>query len=355
MTSKKRPMDRRQFLTNSVAATGLLLSGGRFSQAAQPCPPNLVGAGAGSGGAACRIAAEQDWESRIAGPGVVWYHDFRSPAEVDAFRWSGGYSSGNDPLDVARPNTVRHITSDGITGDGCLEIVRAAGRNDPSDWWRPFSPMTAPGNGKIADDPGARGTIPVVTWNPTDGGNQTSTYSGGDYGPASTGSWDGDIFWLQLAMKFDSRRRDAGLAGGKITYLTRTNFSLTAQELVTYYKGGTAPDFSIYKAGSPEVPSNLPNVPHIFDEWAHYLYKITPGDENQPETGIEVWRVAFGDSGYTKIFETFVEAIDYNDCCDKAWNALICSAYHNGLNLPEFWQRYDQIIFSKNFIPSPAV
>jgi hypothetical protein len=354
MKSRMCSIGRRQFLTGTAAASGLLLSGAVAAQT-RPCSPVLSGSSGGPGGseAECRIGAEQDWDARISGPGVVWYHDFRAASEVDAFRWSGGYSGGNDPLGVARPNTVRHITSDGITGGGCLEVFRAAGRNDPSDWWRPFSPLTAPGNGKAADDPGANGTIPVRSWNPTDGGSQTSGWSGGDYGPTSTGSWDGNEFYLQMAMKLDSRRRDAGFSGGKIIYLTRTNRSLTAQELVTYYKNSR--NFSIYKAGSPEVPSNLSNVPHIFDEWAHYLYKIIPGDEHRPETSIEVYRVAIGETTYTKIFETFIEAIDYNDAFDKAWNALICSGYHNGGSIStDFYQRYDQIIFSKEFIPVPT-
>ena len=45
--------------------------------------------------------AEADWRLRSGQdpaqpqPGVVWFHDFRSDAEVDAFRWTGGV--GNDP------------------------------------------------------------------------------------------------------------------------------------------------------------------------------------------------------------------------------------------------------------------
>lgn len=356
MSLKKSAIDRRQFIASSVAASGLLLSGRGLSQT-QPCPPLLDGGGAGGGGPGCLVGAEEDWQSRIAGSGVVWFHDFRSPAEVDAFRWCAGYSSGNDPLDVGTSrtrNSVRHVTTDGITGGGCLELVRSAGKREGKDWWRPWSPMASPGNGKNSDDPAAGGTIDVETWSPTDGGNQTSRYSGGDYGPASTGQWDGDTFYLQMAMKLDSRRRNAGVHGGKISYLTRTNVSLTAQELVTYYKGSER--FSIYRGGSPEVSSNLTNVDHVWDQWATYLYKVVPGDEYQNNTSIEVWRALSGETVYTKIFETFDQYIDYSDAFDKAWNALICSSYHNGIDMPtDFYQRYDQIIFSKEYIPCPQV
>lgn len=355
--TKKSVRNRRQFIAETVAASGLLLTGQGFAQT-RPCPPTLSAEGGqSSGDANCAIDAEQDWQARISGPGVVWYHDFRNVAEVDAFRWCAGYSSGNDPLDNGASrarNSVRHITSDGITGGGCLELVRPAGSSEGKDWWRPWSPFRAPGNGKTTDDPGANGTIGLRTWEPTDGGGQTAGFGGGNYGPQSTGSWDGNEYYLQLAMKLDSRRRDANISGGKISYLTRTNRSLTAQELVTYYKNSRR--FSIYQGGSPEVPSDIPNIDHVWDEWATYLYKVVPGDEYQPNTSIEVWRALRGETQYTKIFETFDESIDYSDAYQKAWNALICSSYHNGFNIStEFYQRYDQVIFSKEYIPCPQV
>jgi hypothetical protein len=299
------------------------------------------------------VGAQADFDFRSAGPAVVWWHDFATVDEVDAFRWS--LSIGNDPNDgvgTRDQNTVEWNSTDGIT-PGALELTRNAGTNDGKDWWRPMSPMSSPGNGKAAADPAASGTISVETWNPIQGGNQTAGWGApGGYGPDSTGSWDGRTYYLQMAMKLDSRRRDASFGGGKIIYLTRTDVSLTAQELVTYYKNSTT--YSIYKAGSPEIPSNLANVPHVWDVWAHYLYKVTPGDENVGETGVEVWRVLSGETSYTKIFETFVESIDYNDAFNKAWNALIVSIYHNGANLPEFNQSYDQIIFSKDVVLPPG-
>lgn len=304
-------------------------------------------------------AAEADWQYRISGKGVVMFHDFRSESEVDAFRWCNGYSSGNDPLDAGTTrlqNTVRHITSDGITGGGCLELFRPTGTSESKSWWRPLAPLEAPGNGKAEDDPGASGTIAVKPWAPTDGGNQTSTFSGGNYGPASTGVWDGSTFYLQFAEKLDPRRATAGEGGtvGKITYISRTNRSLTAQELVQSYANDDT--FRIYKAGGQFIDSNIfAEPPHIFDEWVHYLWQIGPGDENEPETRIVVKRIQEGEKEYTKIFDAVAEDIDYQDIDPKAWNALICAIYHNGFNInTDFWHRYDQIIHSKEWIPPPA-
>ena len=356
MSSDEFHKSRRAFLGRSVAASSLLLSGVGLARAAEPCPPPLHGAGVGPAPQACIGDVEQDWSQRVLAPGVVWFHDFRNKAEVDAFRWAGGY--GNDPSDVGTTrvqNTVRHITTDGITGGGCLEIFRRQGSSEGKDWWRPMSPIASPGNGKASDDPGANGTISPVVWDPASNDSLTEQYSGGDYGPPSTGSWDGRTYYLQYAMKLDSRRRDAAFNGGKIIYLTRTNRSLTAQELVTTYNGAHN-GFGIYHAGSPDVQNDLSEPLHVFDEWVTYLYKVVPGDEHQPNTSIEVWRAVRGETSYTKIFEKFNQAIDYSDAYDKAWNALICSAYHNASNVnTDFFQRYDQIIFSKDFIPCPQV
>lgn len=299
-------------------------------------------------------SAQADWESRIAGAGVVWYHDFRNQAEVDNFRWGGGI--GNDPQDASggqrNANTCRWITTDGITGGGCLELFRFSGSTESKDWWRPLSPMDGTGNGRGSDDPGASGTIPVETWAPTQGGSQTAGWRNGTYGPSSTGTWDGDEFYVQMWMKLDSRRRDAGVNGGKIHYLTRTEQSLVGQELVTYYKNSAT--FSVYKQGGLAISNELSDVAHVWDEWANYLYHIVPGDENVANGSIEVWRALQGETSYTKIFQNMSLSIDYQDVYPKCWNALLVAIYHNGINIPtDFYQRYDQIIFSTQYIPCP--
>lgn len=204
--------------------------------------------------------AEADWQLRISGPGVVWYHDFRSDAEVDAFRWGSDPddpgNSGNNPNDVVKPNTIYRQTADGITGGGCLEAFRPAGGSDGSSWWRPLSPMASPGNGKATDDPGANGTISVQTWAPTQGGDQTANWNIGyymnpDYQGGFAGQFDGSEFYFQARVKIDPQRIEGTNGnGGKLFYITRTDQSLTSQEIVTEsaQQAGSLNYFSMYRS-----------------------------------------------------------------------------------------------------------
>jgi hypothetical protein len=295
-------------------------------------------------------ALEADWLYRSTLDGVVWAHDFRNAAEVSQFRMDGTL---HDLSGTLKPGTCFQDTGDGITGGACLQVLRLAGDNDPGTWWRPMAAVD--NNGQPGNDLAAQGDVTVRAWNPVHN-TEWSRFNFpdfGNYGPPSTGSWEGEHFWMQVQYKLDPRRLAASFPGGKIVYHTRVEQSLTAQECVTYYKGGSAPNFAIYKAGSPEIPNEIAAVPHIFNEWVTYLYRFAPGDENQAETIIEVWRQrhTIGEKEYTKIFQARSEPIDYQDIYPKAWNACLFSGYHNNATLPEFWQKYDQIIFSRQWIP----
>jgi hypothetical protein len=127
-------MKRRDFLKSATSSAGLLYL--KPVSAEIPCPPVLSGA---SGAPLCPApaGAEQDWQSRISGPGVVWHHNFANEAEVSRYRWQGG--RGND-TDGSGDGTCRHITSDGVTGGGCLEIAIPTGGQAGASWMRPFSP-----------------------------------------------------------------------------------------------------------------------------------------------------------------------------------------------------------------------
>jgi hypothetical protein len=313
--------------------------------------------------------AEADWQSRISGPDVVWYHDFRSDAEVDQFREDGALFY--DPTDDgpgfygANANSVYRQTLDGITGGGCLEVYRYAGSTDSKNWYRPMSPLSSPGNGRATDDPAASGTIPLDAdgaWNPPTFPSKTNQWQAGNYGPASTGSWEGDEFYIQYALKVSSSRL-SGPYGGKVQYVTRMDVSLTAQELVTTY-GYSISDWQIYRAGSgPFLSTRINDPQHIFDDWATYLVHVVPGDEVDGASGdqggsntrVNIYRHRPGESGYTQIFTRNDLATDYSNAYKQAWNAIILSGYFNGFSFPQaFYQRYDQIIFSRSHIPAPA-
>lgn len=342
-------------------------------------------------------SAQADWESRVSGAGVVWFHDFRSDAEVDNFRWTPGYSGGNDPLAVgsALAPLTRRNTEDGVTGGGCLEILRPAGSSDGSQWWRPFSPIVGSGNGKGTDDPGANGSLAAQSYAPTDGGSQiynwhSSASRPGWYGHASYFSgntFDGNEFYLQFRVKADPRRTTAGnTLVGKLFYLTTTRFSLTTQEIVTYSGAFTTPGGPNYhrmyavnfnpiedsdSLGRPgqQVGSDLADYGSglycdinsqpgycwsYSGGWDTLMYRLVPGRSGVQETLIQVYAAHEGETSFTKIWD-MVYQTGFEASLPFGWNAMLCAVYNNGQANSEFWHRYDQIIFSTQFIPCPQV
>ena len=326
--------------------------------------------------------AETDWQSRISGTGVVWYHDFRNDDEVDLFRWANGYSSGNDPLGASTlGGNVRRITSDTIIpGSGCLEVYHPVGTADGIHWWRPLNPFVAGSNGRTTDDPAANGTITKRTWSPTNGGNQTSVWSYGWYGYPGNGSAtkEGHDFYMQVRVKMDPNRITGGNASntiGKFVWFTICQYSLSDGELVTYSYGaggdqGTGKNyFRLYHTnvvgqgyfdplnpGSDIQPGGVTPNFYYSGGWDTLLYHVRPGangvTSGAAATFLEVWAAKPGETSYTKIWE---QTYGIN-----AWEngggpqALMFSAYNNGNNFPQaFYHRYGQVIFSKETIPIP--
>jgi hypothetical protein len=373
-------MKRREFLVSSAA--GLVVPALARAQTT-PCPPPTLSV---DGGATVNTtcssstSVEADWIARSTGPGVVWFHDFRSAAEVNAFRWSGGYSGGNDPL--AKDDTgprVRHITTDGVTPGGCLEIFRPGGSGaEGTHWIRPFAPLTAPGNGKTANDPAANGTVTVRSWNPTDGGSQTSNFKYGWYGHPSVqdANFDGNEFWLQMRVKRDPRRVTGGNESflvGKHLYLSivETGTGAPRQELVVYSNGGggtgvnrfriyggwayfTALDEAPNTDGTVQPGGVSPIWTWNSGSWDTVMYHLIMGRTGIAETRIEVYGAHAGEKSFTKFWDqTFAyQAFEVRD----GLQALQLSNYNNGSVLPQdYYERWDQIIFSKQPIPCPQV
>lgn len=196
-----------------------------------------------------------DWGARSTKPGVVWAHNFDTDAEVNAFRFTGGY--GNDPTSV-HPNSanVRRITTDHPDGSGgVLEINIPAGGQASSNWWRPLSAIAAGNNGKATADPGAGGTLSRRAWTATDP-SMYEKFSTGyyghpsmqtaypawpapgitsnitAYGGAQSGIWDGNEFYLQFRVKMTSGRTNPANPSGKLLFLSNTYRSNPANEIV---------------------------------------------------------------------------------------------------------------------------
>lgn len=381
-------MKRRDFLVTTATMAGAAIPGVGFGQS-KPCPPpSMSAAGGGTASTPCASpTAAADWASRIAGAGVVWYHNFDSKAEVDAFRWTGGYRGGNDPLAVgdADARYVEWVPSGGADGGGYMQLTRNSSSMDGNCWWRPFSPLTGASNGRGQDDPAAGGTLTLGTYVATDGGAQglnwaqASNAKPGWYGHPSDQNtfYDGHDFYLQIRVMADPRRTAPGnIEVGKFTSFTTTNNTYTNQELVTYggnWEGsaeiGKPNIHNVYQgfnyAPLADVSSGTRNP--VSPKWAYsggwdtLLYHVVPGRNGVNEARFEVWAAHPGETAYTKIWDATYPA-HYDGSGNTVggvgrpgWNAMLCWIYHNGASMSTFWQRYDQLIFSKQFIACPAV
>jgi hypothetical protein len=346
-------MKRREFLISTAGFAGAALPVVSLG-AAKPCPEPTLGidTGASATTACSSTTAQADWQARITGPGVVWYHGFDTAAEVNAFRWTAGYGSGNDPNAKGDGGTnVSWNNTDGPSGT-CLEIIRSAGSNDPAVWWRPFSPLQAPGNGRTTNDPGAN----PLAYTATDGGGQIAGWSKGVYGPSGD---QGTEYWLQFRAKIDPQRAqgiNVNIDAGKLTYQTLCEVSNTQQELVTTsFEGSVGVDFFAMYCHSNDY-AFLPGMPTNWQwplgQWSTVMYHVKPGNGGS-NTLVEVWVAKTGETSFTQIYSDANCAVSYDS--PKGYQALICSIYQNGENMTQFYHRFAQIIFSNQVIACPQV
>lgn len=320
---------------------------------------------------------EADWQSRIAGSGVVWFHDFRADAEVNAFRWTNGFQGGNDPNALGNGATLtRRITTDGMASGSCLEILVGPGTvGQSSFWWRPYSPMTAPGNGKAVNDPGASGTIPAKTWSPTSGGSQLSNFNQGWYGHANYANADpthfeGNDFYLQVVCKMDPRRITGGNAAntvGKFIWFSTAEGaqSLSNGEHViwSYGQGGNQGAQNYVRVYALGVNGHgafdpLNNGSRIQEGssssadwyysggWDTLLFHLRPGLQNTTSgancTLLEIWAAHEGETTYTKIWNQ-----EYGLSAFEARNglqALLFAGYNNGASFPQQFYRSKSVV-----------
>lgn len=312
-----------------------------------------------------QLTAAADWQARISGAGVKWYHDFSVDGEITQFLWASGY--GDDPARTqTKSQWVTRQTADGITGGACLEILRPTGSTDPAAWARPLAALQE--NGRGESDPGWSSGMPTTA--PIQGNgtrlNSWQNTDAGRYGHPNEGSWTGNEFYIQMRVKVDPRRvvqTVSGSDGGKIAYITTGDGRVVAQELVSYYDQNV--NFAIYQgSGFSDIPNDLgPDDPLYPDEWVTYLYHIIPGTEyeglvddgSDVPTQIYVDRARAGETSYTRIFEKASLALDYQNSGPFAFNLFNLNNYHNGASMTDFWVRYDQIIFSTDPIPCPQV
>ncbi len=397
-------MKRRDFIIRTASGASLILPVIRAG-AAVPCPPSpvMVGGGTSASTTCNATTAAADWNARISGAGVVWHHNFDKAAEVDAFRWTGGYRGGNDPRAVgsaAAPRTS-WVASGGADGGGYMQILRLAGSGDGGGdgtlWWRPFDPIFGAGNGRGVDDPGANGSIRPRSFLATDGGSETYNWSTGWYGHSTyqNSSFDGTEFYLQVRVMADPRRTTPGNTQvGKFVWFSTTPASYTQQELVTYSgqfvtpsSGVGAPNYHNIYQGANYSPLRDVAVPAVSGTriqvnsaiagvcdpytgsvggcwaysggWDTLLYHLVPGRNGVAETRLEVYAAHPNQKAYTKIWDVIYPAVfdqganTAGNAMRNGWNALLLAIYQNAQTNSEYWHRFDQVIFSREFIPCP--
>jgi hypothetical protein len=408
-------MKRRDFLVSSAGMVGATVSTAATAQS-RPCPPGSVRV---TGGAAVNTScgspnAELDWIARSTAAGVVWSHDFRSRSEVDQFRVAGGY--GNDPTDE-HGSTVKHITSDGITGGGCLEINVPTGGIANGGWWRPMSAIRAGDNGKATADLADGGSLPARAWNATRR-SENYDWRGGYYGhidyhrqfstwQGRSNLWDGTEFYLQFRVKQSASRwlpRSPQNPYGKLMFIDITGETgdgelvLISGDSNLGYWNKTSP-FRMYTSRGSNPNSALSNPqgdpggasiqpgsawerscviggnvsqPNMCwewpaDEWVTVLVHLVPGHHNADiyaplaqwqnrDTRLEVWVARANQTTYTKLFSKADLAWYYASSLHPtgAFNSICPSAYMNNVPAVLGWHhRFDQVIFSRQFIACP--
>ena len=350
--------------------------------------------------------AAADWQERISGSGVVWYHNFDQQVEVDRFLWSSGYSGGNDPSRVGGgAQFVTRQASGGADGGGFMRLTYPVGSSFPSRgnsyWWRPFSALTGATNGKDVDDPGAAGAHTAQAWPASNGSTTTLRWSSdaplspGYFGPASAvaanpAKYYGTDFYLQLRVR---RAQTPGpppdappfsYITGKSAWLNITTDTSTQNEIVVYGQSagedsvGQQPRHRMYegrnRSGGPGLGGTnetdaITNMDGVGDwrysgGWDTLLYHVTPGTHlgtGANRTRLEVWAAHAGETAYTKIWDILYSAA-YDQSPNTVgaqpydgWSALILAIYHNGsaFTTTEFNFDYDQVICSKAMIACP--
>ena len=88
--------------------------------------------------------------------------------------------------------------------------------------------------------------------------------------------------------------------------------------------------------------------------WDTIMYHLRPGRRGVNETLIEIYGAHTGQTTFTLFWQQTFAVGSYDP--GPGWQALICTTYNNGFNFSQpFFERWGQLIFSKQFIRCPQV
>ena len=285
----------------------------------------------------------------------------------------------------------------GVDDPGCTTYI--AGIKQPP-LQQPFSYTATDGGGQVAGWSQQSRQFANVKYT-------TSTYNSNGAGQANLFA---NEYYVQVRIKIDPNRTSTALnqatQEGKLFWFTRCDASATDQELVTesYLSGSGAPAttdfFNVYRSVGPPLYGDSPGRTVQGDQpgsaytqgygdglcdlsnggnghgtgsvnncwawplgtWVTVLYHVKAGTMTSDTLGsgtgnhdtlLQVWVAPQGTTTYTKIWDQSQVDLPF----DHIWghSALMCSTYHNGQNMNQFYHRYCQLIFSTQTIACPQV
>lgn len=229
----------------------------------------------------------KDWIARSTAPNVFWANRFNN-ADADYWIRTGTEGTGASAARCSR------IASDGIIGDGCLQIYTPAGNTPGTAYWqRPLAPVIGAGVSATTgiafptDINNAGATLINFVNNYTSSNisaGRINNYRGGCFGKADyydpttylhPDGWGvpeysyAGTFWIQFRIKISASRLAASSPGGKLFMLEWCAGGTCMHEIVINTPGyqGSWPGFEslfgFYTAQGSRSVSKLYNPQNI--------------------------------------------------------------------------------------------
>ena len=294
----------------------------------------------------------QDWIARSTAPGVQWSSLFTTAADVSNWRFTNAIGWDQNPTPGSGGSYVRRSATEGIMGNGALELEQPAVADlNSSYYWRDFNPAST-----------------HMTF---------ATDAGGNRGP-------GQEFWIQLRVK--GTHFGTGVGGGrKIMDIARNEQTSIGQKLVwedthfigifAMYQGRTAdgtfnggifreqpPGFQNRQPGSSQHVCLYPNFTDCFElennVWWTWQFYVKPANEatSNGVLTVKAWKPGLSD--WITVLHVSDLYCEYsNPPYPSAMNALALFTYETTgtSGIPGVYQWYDQIIVSHQVIARPQV
>lgn len=304
----------------------------------------------------------QDWITRSTSPGVFRAHLFTQDSDVNNFRFSDTIAWDPTPAPGSTGSFVRRNPTQGIMGNGCLEMEQLTNGNMNSNWWLPLNPALT---------------------------HYQLSGAGGDH-----------YFGQPLYAQFRFWTNYNGIAGTNATgrkraEFTRTEQTFTNQEIVMsdvntvgvfQMYSGIGPDGSNFANFAEAVPGGSGDYNYqpgsqyavapgycsyqgnqhgdksncwqdFNNTWITYLFHVNPSQDQVANGTITVWAWLPGMSDYVRIMSKVNQKMFYDADKTLGFNAFVLWCYENNRSAGPAgqFQRYDQVILSTQMIPAPTV